>query len=129
MSSASNVTKVEYYEFLGVSRDCNDQELKTAYRRLAMQYHPDRNPLQKRKRNSRPPAKRTRYYRTRKSVLLTIATGTRAWAVQAHRASRVLPTPMWAIFSETSSARCSTWAAAVAMDAHSVAATFATTFR
>src|ERR1700679_2031501 len=43
MSSASNVTKVEYYEFLGVSRDCNDQELKTAYRRMAMQYHPDRN--------------------------------------------------------------------------------------
>ena len=44
MSTTSNVTKVEYYEFLGVSRDCNDQELKTAYRRLAMQYHPDRNP-------------------------------------------------------------------------------------
>ena len=43
MSSSSNVTKVEYYEFLGVSRDCNDQELKTAYRKLAMQYHPDRN--------------------------------------------------------------------------------------
>ena len=44
MSTASKVTKVEYYEFLGVSRDCNDQELKTAYRRLAMQFHPDRNP-------------------------------------------------------------------------------------
>ena len=43
MSTSSNVTKVEYYEFLGVSRDCSDQELKTAYRRLAMQYHPDRN--------------------------------------------------------------------------------------
>jgi molecular chaperone DnaJ len=40
----SNVTKIEYYEFLGVARDCSDQELKTAYRRLAMQYHPDRNP-------------------------------------------------------------------------------------
>ena len=40
----ANVTKIEYYEFLGVSRDCSDQELKTAYRRLAMQYHPDRNP-------------------------------------------------------------------------------------
>src|ERR1700727_306645 len=39
----SSTSKVEYYEFLGVSRDCNDQELKTAYRRLAMQYHPDRN--------------------------------------------------------------------------------------
>src|SRR5580698_3401511 len=44
MSPTSKVTKVEYYEFLGVSRDCNDQELKTAYRRLAMQFHPDRNP-------------------------------------------------------------------------------------
>jgi len=44
MSPTSNVTKVEYYEYLGVSRDCNDQELKTAYRRLAMQFHPDRNP-------------------------------------------------------------------------------------
>src|SRR3984957_15552986 len=44
MSTTSNVTKVEYYEFLGVSRDCNDQELKTAYRKLAMQFHPDRNP-------------------------------------------------------------------------------------
>ena len=44
MSTSSKVTKVEYYEFLGVSRDCNDQELKTAYRRLAMQFHPDRNP-------------------------------------------------------------------------------------
>ena len=44
MSSTSKVTKVEYYEFLGVTRDCSDQELKTAYRRLAMQFHPDRNP-------------------------------------------------------------------------------------
>jgi DnaJ-class molecular chaperone len=73
------VTKVEYYEFLGVSRDCNDQELKTAYRRLAMQYHPDRNPvIRKRKRSSSRPAKRTRYSPTRKSALPTIATGTRA---------------------------------------------------
>lgn len=36
--------KRDYYEVLGVTRSCTDQELKSAYRKLAMQYHPDRNP-------------------------------------------------------------------------------------
>jgi len=36
--------KRDYYEVLGVSKDASDQEIKQTYRRLALKYHPDRNP-------------------------------------------------------------------------------------
>jgi molecular chaperone DnaJ len=36
-------SKRDYYEVLGVARDADDETLKRAYRKLAMQFHPDRN--------------------------------------------------------------------------------------
>ena len=38
-----SVTKKDYYEILGVTRDVGEKELKAAYRRLARKYHPDVN--------------------------------------------------------------------------------------
>src|ERR1700742_5005827 len=41
---ATATMKMDYYEVLEVERTASDTELKAAYRRLAMQWHPDRNP-------------------------------------------------------------------------------------
>ena len=98
------MAKRDYYEVLGISRDASDADIKKAYRRLAMKYHPDRNPDDADSEEKFKEASEAYevFDPIARSARLTISSVMQAWMAAAAWA-QVFPVPASAISSATSS--------------------------
>ena len=69
-------SKRDYYDVLGIPRDATEEDIKKAFRKLALEFHPDRNEVTGRRTASKRSTRHTRYSQTRVRGLHTIGSDT-----------------------------------------------------
>ena len=108
--------KRDYYEVLGVEKGASVDDIKKSYRKLALQYHPDRNKAHPDRnkaatprRNSRKSPRRTPYCPTSRSGRSTTSSAMPEWKATRRRTSTTISTSSgtWALATTTTFSTCS----------------------